>query len=251
MQTFLVAARQPLALAVLLTAIVAGLTVALWLLPLGLLVYAIVVLLAGRDPATAAAASQQARRAARPQLTSRTFRAIVNKIDRAQQEVARSVAQAPPPLATLLQSVTQQTHDLVEQAHLLASKGQVIEAYLTALNYRQIQDQLNQIDAQIARTQDSYTLQQLRETRTALVDRQSNAQALETYIGRITAQLQNIDANLDNVLAETVRLRTADVVSADSMSNDVAQRLRDLNTDMDTFQRVLDTALVQSGAQTI
>jgi hypothetical protein len=38
------------------------------------------------------------------------------------------------------------------------------------------------------------------------------------------------------------------MVSADSASNQVAQRLSDLNADMDAFQQVLDTALVQSGA---
>jgi hypothetical protein len=62
------------------------------------------------------------------------------------------------------------------------------------------------------------------------------------------AQLQNICANLNNVLSETVRLRTADAVSADSTSNQVADRLRDLNADMSAFQTMLDTALVQSGA---
>ncbi len=97
-------------------------------------------------------------------------------------------------------------------------------------------------------TTDAYTRQQLQETRQALVDRQGNARDLETYVGRILAQLQNISANLDNVLAETVRLRTADAVSADTATNQVAQRLSDLKADMDAFQRVLDTAITQTGA---
>ncbi len=67
-------------------------------------------------------------------------------------------------------------------------------------------------------------------------------------MGRILAQLQNISASLDNVLAETVRLRTADAVSADTATNQVAQRLSDLKSDMDAFQMVLDTALAQSRA---
>jgi hypothetical protein len=49
------------------------------------------------------------------------------------------------------------------------------------------------------------------------------------------------------VLAETVRLRTADVVSADTATNQVQQRLSDLKADMDAFQRVLDTAITQTG----
>lgn len=71
---------------------------------------------------------------------------------------------------------------------------------------------------------------------------------LDTFIGRISAQLQNINASLDNVLAETVRLRTADAASADSTTSQVARRLADLKSDMDAFQSVLDTALARSGA---
>ena len=70
---------------------------------------------------------------------------------------------------------------------------------------------------------------------------------LTTYVGRIQAQLQNIHANLENVLATTVRLRTADAVSADPLTNQVAQRLSDLKADMDSFQKVLDTALASAG----
>ena len=75
-----------------------------------------------------------------------------------------------------------------------------------------------------------------------------NVRDLDTYIGRISAQLQNISASLDNVLAETVRLRTADAASANSTTRQVARRLADLKSDMDAFQAVLDTALARSGA---
>ncbi len=245
MQNVLLAARQPLALMVLVAAVFTGLTVTIWMLPVGLLAYATAVFLAARDPSLAVSAQ---RSAAFARLTSPTFRAVIEEIDRSQREVEKSVARTEGALLRLLQPVVKQTGELVEQAHELARKGQVIEQYLTTINHQQLRSQIDQIDAQLARVTDSYTIQQLQETRKALVDRQSNAQALGTYIGRINAQLQNIDANLDNVLAETVRLRTADAVSYDSSSNQVADRLRDLNADMDAFQKVLDTALVQSGA---
>ena len=104
------------------------------------------------------------------------------------------------------------------------------------------------VNQRLAATQDAYTRQQLEETRQALAERQQHARDLETYVGRILAQLQNISASLDNVLAETVRLRTADAVSADTATNQVAQRLSDLKSDMDAFQLVLDTAMTQTGA---
>jgi DNA repair exonuclease SbcCD ATPase subunit len=238
------AARQPLALLVLISAIAAGLAIAFWLLPLGLLAYAAVVFLSARDPELLALSQ----RAPRPRLSSPTFRAQLDAIERTQQEIVRSATQAGGPLQRLLGPIADQARELVEQAYTLCDKGQIIERYLAATNLRAIQDQINGVDQRVAATQDSYTRQQLQETRQALVDRQQNARDLETYIGRILAQIQNISASLDNVLAETVRLRTADVASADSATNQVAQRLNDLKSDMDAFQRVLDTALTHTGA---
>lgn len=243
MNAYTIAMRQPLALLVLLAAIFTGLTVSIWLLPLGLVVYVAAVTLAARDPQT----MQQAQRATQQQsLSSPTFRAISDEIVRSQEVVQESIDQAGEPLRIALQNVRAQSAALVEQAQGLALKGQVIEQYLASTNPTQLQAQINELDERMARTSDSYTLQQLTQTRQALVDRQANAQVLETYIGRITAQLQNIDANLDNVLAETVRLRTADAASASSASSDVAQRLSDLNADMDAFQRVLEQDIQQA-----
>jgi hypothetical protein len=244
MSPYLAALVRPLNLLVLLAAVAGGVTVGLWLLPLGLVAYALAVWLAGRDPQVA----RQAQRPRAPKLSSVTFRTIVEEIDRSQRAVADAV-QVEGPLGRVLGSVLAQTEALVGQVHMLATKGQLIEQYLAMNSPAQLQSQIDNLDIQLSATSDAYTVQQLQDTRRALVDRQNNARALETYIGRIMAQLTNIDANLDNVLAEVIRLRTADAVSADSGSNEVAQRLSDLNADMTAFQTVLDTALTESGAR--
>lgn len=239
MNTIAYAARQPLALVVLVCALFAGLSVALWLLPVGLLTYAALVLIAARDPALAAASQ----RAPRPRLTSPALRSRIEAIERSRRAIQRSVDEAGGPLERLLTPINQQTSDLVEQAYALGEKGQIIEGYMAQLNTKDLLDRIRRVDDQLGKTSDSYTLQQLQETRAALAEKQRHAADLNTYVGRVHAQLENIAANLDNVLAETVRLRTADAVSADSLTNQVAQQLSDLKSDMDTFQRVLDTAL--------
>jgi hypothetical protein len=242
---YTLAARQPLALLVLLAALAAGLTVALWLLPLGLVAYGAVVWLRAHDLTLVT----QAQRPTRPRLSSPTFRAQLEAIERTQQEIGRSVGQASGALGRLLLPVNEQSRELLAEAYTLCDKGQIIESYLATRNPRALQDQISGIDRQLASMQDAYTRQQLEQTRQALAERQQNRRDLETFTGRITAQLQNISANLDNVLAETVRLRTADAVSADAATNQVAQRLSDLKADMDAFQQILDTAITQTNAQ--
>jgi chromosome segregation ATPase len=238
------AARRPMAITVLACAILTGLLVYWWLLPLGLLVYGLLVFMGGSDPAMAAASRQAP--VARPRLKSMTFRAQLEAIERTQQEIQRSVAQTPGPVGRLLARVTDETRELVVQSYDLSSKGEIIEGYMARVNLAEIQKRINATDRQISATSDAYTLQQLQETRAALAEKQRHAADLTTYIGRILAQLQNIHANLDNILAETVRLRTADAVSADSLTNQVAQRLSDLKADMDSFQKVLDTAMASA-----
>lgn len=243
----LFAARQPLAIAVLVVAVIAGLTVALWLLPLGLLAYALMIFFALRDPVLIDAARRPPP-TPRPRLTSPTFRAQIEAIERTQQEISRSAAQSGGPLARLLLPIADQGRELVEEAYILADKGQIIERYLASIDRRKLERDVAAIDQQMRATQDPYTLSQLEETRRARLEKVQNVRDLDTYIGRISAQLQNISASLDNVLAETVRLRTADAASADSTTSQVARRLADLKSDMDAFQAVLDTALARSGA---
>jgi DNA repair exonuclease SbcCD ATPase subunit len=239
------AARQPLAILVLLAAIVAGVAVALWLLPLGVLAYTAMVLLAARDPALQSSVVQPPR-PGRPRLSSPTFKAQLQAIERTQQEIARSAGQAHGPLARLLGPVSDQARDLLDDAYHLSGKGQIIETYLAGVDLARLQREIAALDAQLQNTQDPYTRQQLEETRQARLEKLANARDLQTYIGRISAQLQNIAASLDNVLAETVRLRTADAVSADAAGSQVAGRLADLKADMDAFQAVLDTAMTQT-----
>jgi hypothetical protein len=236
------AARRPLALLVLFAAIAGGLTIALWLLPLGLLAYAAIVYVGARSPL----AQSVAQRPARPKITSATFRAQIAAIERTRTQIGKSAAQAGGPLARLLGPIDAQARDLVDDAYRLCEKGQIIKAYLAGIDLRAIQADVAALDAQLAATQDPYTRDQLLQTRQAREEKLANARDLSIYIDRINSQLRNISATLDNVLAETVRLRTADAVSADAATNQVAIRLSDLKADMDAFQRVLDTALPQS-----
>lgn len=243
MKTLIVAASRPLNLIVLSVAIISGISVTIWLLPLGIITYLTAVVLSARDPSLTQIAQRPVRPKPLPPLSSPTFRTIINEIERSQREAEQSINAAPTPLANALRPLVEQSRELVVEAHNLASKGQLIEQYLAASNPEQLRTQINGLDIQIANTHDAYTIQQLQETRNALVERQRNATDLQTYIGRINAQLANIEASLDNVLADSVRLRTADAVAASSMSGQVAERLRDMKADMDAFQRVLDSAM--------
>lgn len=245
METLLVAARQPLFIAVLVVALLAGIFVELWLLPLGLIVYGACVVLAARDSSLATRIRHQQKR---QRITSTTFSARFEDIQRSRDAVLKALRRTGGPVeAQLRPTIEPQTQELVDQAYTLVLKGQDIETYLAQIDLPELQRQINQVDQRIGRTTDQYTIGQLQGTRDALVKQQENAQILTTYIGRIISQLDNIDANLDAMPAQLLRIKATDV-DASMASSQVARNLSDLNADMHAFVNVLDSALDQTRA---
>jgi hypothetical protein len=222
-------------------AIGAGLTIALWLLPVGLLAYAALVALTWLDPATAQAVQPRPRPIRPPRGTP--FQPQLDAIARVHGQIAQSVSSVQGPLRVSLERVTSQVDSIVEEAYTLATKGQTVVAYLRQTNLGDLQAQLVRLDTQIKTTSDSMLRQQYQETREAVAERLKNAQALGTYHQRIVAQLENICANLDNVLAETVRLRAAPAVDATLNTDSVSARLADVRADMDALGHMLDSAM--------
>ncbi|NJO85053.1 MAG: hypothetical protein HC828_21430 [Blastochloris sp.] len=244
MSSLLIAARQPLHIAVLVVALLVGLVVVPWMLPLGIAVYVLAVVLASRD---ASLLVDVAARERRKGLSSPRFVQRINRIERARTEVEHALKRAGGAVAARLgQNVLPQTTHLVEQAYTLANKGQAIEQYLARVQPAQLQSQIDSVDERIARTSDQYTIEQLEGTRKALVEQRDSVQALETYIGRIDSQLDNIIANLDTMPTQIMRMRASDVDTT-MASSQVAQHLGDLNADMDAFVMMLDTAMHQAG----
>lgn len=240
MRTLGAVIKNPLYLIVLAVAIFEGLTIAWWMLPLGVAVVAVAVVVASRDQGFVAQVQQQATRAS---ITNALLRVTVERIEATQRQIEQGAQRAQGPLVKVLTRISSQTRTIADQAYDLAVKGQTLDQYTTTNDPAKLRTQIRQIEAQIAQTTDQYTRQQLDQTLAAVVDQEENAEALRTYRQRIDAQLSNIAANLENVLSETVRLRTADAVTADSTGNQVADRLSDLNADMNAFQQMLDTAL--------
>ncbi|MGQ9482699.1 hypothetical protein [Chloroflexus sp.] len=238
MNALRIAARQPLTVLVLVAAIFGGLTLTIWWLPLGLVLYSVVVWLAVQDPLLMAPPARPL-----PRITSPLLRTAINEIERSQREVERAVAGTQGALAGILTNIVTQTRDLVEEAYFLADKGQIIERYLASSDNQRLTQQVTQLDWQISATIDPFTRQQLEERRKALLDQQKHLRDLRLYIDRILAQLANIDASLDTILAEVIRLRTADAVAMSSTSSNVQQRLADLRSDMEVFRKALDTVM--------
>lgn len=236
---YLIASYQPWALAILVAAIASGLLVAWWLLPLGIVLYLLSIVLLSRDHTIRSQANQPLR----PNLRSPALRAKLNKIEQAHKNITRQIRQVSGPMERLLAPIAQQTQELVHQAYNLCQTGEIIEQYLAQAQTGNSNTELAELQQRYNASTDAYTRDQLKEAMDAVRERLQHAADLQTYSDRTKAQLQNISASLENVLAETIRLRTADAAHANAATSQVTQRLSELKIDMDTFQQVLDSAL--------
>lgn len=233
------AATKPLNLAMLTVAVVAGLTIAWWLLPVGVVAYALLVALTWREHVLLPPAPPPL-----PTLAhDNVFAPQLHALARTRDEIAQSVAAAATPLRTTLTRVTQQVDSIVNEGHHLADKGHTIAAYLRQVDRPGLEQQQREIEQQIAATTDAPLREQYTATQHALREQVSHAEALELYLQRIRAQFDTINVSLDNVLAETVRLRTAPALDVSPSADTVAARLADLRADMRALGQVLDTAL--------
>ena len=245
MGTIVAAARKPLFLAVLAVAVFTGLLVSRILFVVGLIVYVVAVLLAAQDRSMI---EQQQLRTKRRGLTSQTFLYKITLIELAEREVRKTIEDAGSDLRRMLQATLEpQTRELVDQSYQLAQKGQQIEQYLQRANLAGLNQRINELQQRIKNTSDQYTREQLEQTYKALVGQRDSAQALQTYIGRITSQLENILANVQAMPAQILRMRASDV-DAQMMSSQVANQISDLNNDMQAFVSVLDSAIGQTSA---
>lgn len=233
---------KPLNLLILLVAVAAGLTIALWLLPVGVLAYGALVVLTLRMPKPA---PKLAPRRAPP--VDAVFAPQLSNIARTRDAIDQSVAAADGPLRATLERITQQVGTIADEAYVLAAKGEPIVGYLRQVDRQGLRAQQQQVAQQIAATTDAPLKQQYDATHTALGEQIAHAEALELYLKRIGAQLDTINVNLDNVLAETVRLRTAPLLDVSPSTDTVAARLGDLRADMDALAQVLDRALTGVG----
>lgn len=242
----LLAARRPLHLAVLAVALLTGLTVWIWLLPLGLVAYALATFLASRDPAMERAARRASLEAG---ATGPALSGPVVWIERVALDVEREADRAPEALAPLFERIREQTGALVEAARDVSRKRAAIDEYLVRADLRSIRSELARLDERLGRVTDPETRRHTQRTRQALAAREQATVSLATYRDRADAQLGSIGATLDNVLAEVVRLRASDEADVGSAAEGVAGRLDDLNADVAGFRAALDDALVVGEGQ--
>jgi chromosome segregation ATPase len=230
---WLTALINPVNLAMLALAVAAGLCSAWWLLPIGLVLWAVMILAVARDPSLVISTNM----AEREPLAAR-FQAPFDRIERSQVSLFNTLSSADPRIRASFRQVQAETDNLVNQAYLLCQRMSALE------NYRLVTESGGNLDADLKRLQgqvdgatDAVVKREYEQSLAALKDKVSKLHTTETQLDRVEAQLSSLASQMDAALTEVVRIQSLGPAVAASHAAALAQTLHKQADDLVAFQK--------------
>ena len=230
---WLTALINPLNLAMLALAVAAGLCAAWWLLPLGLLLWVVMVLTIARDPSLVISSTMDSR----APLAAR-FQAPFDRIERSQVSLFNALAAADPRIRNAFRQVQAETDNLVNQAYLLCQRMSALENYrLVTASSGNLDGELTRLQGQVAAAKDAVVKREYQQSLAALQDRVTKLHATETQLDRVESQLSSLASQMDAALTEVVRIQSLGPDVAAGHAAALAQTLHKQADDLAAFQK--------------
>jgi hypothetical protein len=202
---------HPLNLAMLGLAVFAGLMAAWWLLPLGLVLWLVMVVAVSRDPSLRFSHEMQSR-----EPIAQRFQRYFDRIERAQVSVFNSLATAPGRSRKALQPVQGEMEALTDQVYRLCRRMTALENYrLVSESTSNLQADLEQIDKAIDSARDPLVKQQYEDSRRTLLERIAKQRLVASDLDRVEAQLLGLATEMDGIVTEVIRLQAAGPADAE------------------------------------
>jgi chromosome segregation ATPase len=230
---WLTALINPLNLPMLALSVAAGLCSAWWLLPLGLILWVVMLLVVARDPSLVISSTMESREP----LAAR-FQAPFDRIERSQVSLFNSLASADPRIRNSFHQVQAETDALVNQTYLLCQRMSALENYrLVTQAGGNLDDEIKRLQGQVAGATDAMVKREYEQSLAALQDRVTKLHTTETQLDRVEAQLSSLASQMDEALTEVVRIQSLGPDVAASHAAALAQTLRKQTDDLVAFQK--------------
>jgi len=229
----LIALTNPLNLAMLAMTLAAGLCAAWWLFPLGLIVWGLMVYGIASDPALRTAQVSESRAP-----LAQRFQLQFDRIERTQNSIANAIAGANSRVRRVLQPIQIEVDKLVEETHRLCVRMTALENYRVVQSANaNLEGELFRIESQIAATTDPTVKREYEETKAAIQKRMSAFRAISTQSDLVEAQLGSLNAEIDGVLADVVRLQSLGPEKAGSAVPAILENLGNQIKEIEEFEQ--------------
>jgi hypothetical protein len=213
--------------------VIAGLVSAWWLFPIGLLLWAVMVLSVARMPVVRMSRKLQNRAP-----VAQRFQRYFDRVQRAQVSVFNSLSSAPAPTRRLLNPVQVEMDSLAEQVYSLCRNMTTLENYrVVTSSESEAEEELERIEEVLAKTDDPMIQKEYGESRYSLQQRLSRRDEISRQLDRVEAQLLSLANVMDSVVAEVIRLQAMGTAEAESHVPALVDRLRQQSAELAAFGR--------------
>ena len=142
-----------------------------------------------------------------------------------------------------LDRITGKLGPLIQQALRLGERKQKLAKYLQNVDQRSLSSYVSGVKAKIAKTTDQVQKDQYKKALEARESELATYQGIEQASGRIDSQLENVEATFASWKAKVIRIKTADMTSAASVSAGLYQELETLSSEIDLLDNSVSEAL--------
>lgn len=226
--------RNPLNLIMLALVFAAGLCSSWILLPIGLVVFALMIFLQLRDPTLRI---NQSLRERKP--LAYRFQQKFNKIERTQIRIFNTIRGANSEMQKILQPINEAVDGLVNEVYQLCERMTVLENHrLVSQTRTDLENALAEINQKINSATDSVVKQEYEASRRSIEAKLDGDRKVAVLLDRTEAQLSSVANELDRVLTEVVQCMS---LTRDEALQQVPEILRQISAeenDMRNFQRI-------------
>ena len=142
-----------------------------------------------------------------------------------------------------LERIASQLSPLVEQAVRLGTRKQQLLKYMQNVDERSLKSYVNNLRQKIEACADPVEREQLEQALRAREAESQTYAAINQTARRIDSQLENVEATFASWKAKILRIKTADVASAASVSESLYSELNDLSRQIDVLDTSVNEAL--------
>jgi hypothetical protein len=209
----------------------AGLCAAWWLFPLGLLVWALMVVMVARDPSLRMRHTVQSRTP-----LARRFQEKFDRIERMQVNIFNAITSASATNRRALQPVMDEVSELTNQAFELCQRSTALENYrLVSEKNEDLEAEWVRLNQQVDEASDPVVQREYQQSLDALERRLVKHRQAVAFLDRVDAQMEGLASAMQSVLTEMIRLQAMGEGSVRQGRQALLQTLRNEEQELRRF----------------
>ncbi len=224
------ALRQPLNMAMLIAAFLAGVIAAWWMFPIGLALWGFMVWGVATHPVTQLKSVQPERPVTVPR-----FQSSLDRIEDSQRQVLNAIGATKNPIRQALTSLQTEVNRLVDKCHAVSQRAIPLEAQRQsrAKMDSSLESEIATLDQQLAQFTDDGIKKVLEKSRASLQAQLDQRNALTAQLDHIEAQLNGVATVLESMATKIARLQKLAGNAAATRIGELTMDLRQQSTALD------------------